>query len=329
MSSSPVNIPLGPVPPISSTPADPTMSWQTPTPNRAGSGNTAQNTTSHGLSSSTTNTTSNLTSPATAAASQTSRRLLWQKMRRASVRIAKCAFAIIGSIIAYISLRAAMWSAVKDYRDDCRSQNQTYGHVSGACAKALRAGLSSPLGLSLFLSEPKSDQHRYPPRDIVEHQETVGEVHTVVKWVLSILAIFILLCIDEIYGPNSSSLGSYTPGGHNYPPEGNNCLWILRRVTARMILALSVILIWLARLLRRRATWTVILVFLVGLVVPVNLLAQVLLTTLTILMRMVTLFILVAPVIVVVLVCLVILVVALTGSWLERRLLPRLWFHAV
>ncbi|KIW92126.1 uncharacterized protein Z519_07110 [Cladophialophora bantiana CBS 173.52] len=206
---------------------------------------------------------------------------------------------------------------------------QTYGHVSGACAKALRAVLSSPPGLSLFLSEPRADQHHYPPRDIMEHQETVGKVYTIVTWVLSILAVFILLYIDEIYGPNSSYLGSYTSGGHGYPPEGSNCLCILRKVTARMILAILVIFIWLARLLRRRATWTVILVFLLILVIPVNPLAQVTLTTLTILWSMVTLLILVIPVIVVILLCLMILVIPLIGAWLERRLLPRLWHHGI
>ncbi|EXJ57455.1 hypothetical protein A1O7_07803 [Cladophialophora yegresii CBS 114405] len=67
--------------------------------------------------------------------------------------------------MAYLALSTAMWSSAKDYRDDCRSQNETNGHVSQSCVEVLRAALSPPMGLGMFISKPEADDRSINKRD--------------------------------------------------------------------------------------------------------------------------------------------------------------------
>lgn len=54
---------------------------------------------------------------------QPNARLPWRKVRHVPVLLAKLLFAIACAIVTYLAFDLAMWSAAKDYRDDCRSQD--------------------------------------------------------------------------------------------------------------------------------------------------------------------------------------------------------------
>ncbi|EXJ80444.1 hypothetical protein A1O1_08589 [Capronia coronata CBS 617.96] len=47
-------------------------------------------------------------------------------------------------VATYIALNVALWTSVKDFRDDCRSQNTTLGVLTQTCRTALRKPLSPP-----------------------------------------------------------------------------------------------------------------------------------------------------------------------------------------
>jgi hypothetical protein len=54
----------------------------------------------------------------------------WKTLKRWLNYIVNTLLAIAGIIAAYIALSLAIWTSIKDYRDDCRSQNVSSGRAA-------------------------------------------------------------------------------------------------------------------------------------------------------------------------------------------------------
>lgn len=50
-------------------------------------------------------------------------RSMWKTCRGWLVLLARATLAILGTVVVLMTLQLALWTAVKDFRDDCRSQN--------------------------------------------------------------------------------------------------------------------------------------------------------------------------------------------------------------
>ncbi|KIV84120.1 hypothetical protein PV11_06092 [Exophiala sideris] len=68
------------------------------------------------------------------------------------VLLAKLVAGGLGIVAAWMALYLALWTSVKDFRDDCRSQNSTVGTMSEACRSILSKSLSAPPFSPKFLT---------------------------------------------------------------------------------------------------------------------------------------------------------------------------------
>ena len=50
----------------------------------------------------------------------------WPILKSWSTWVAKILLAIAGIFATYVALSVAIWTSIKDYRDDCRSQNVSW-----------------------------------------------------------------------------------------------------------------------------------------------------------------------------------------------------------
>ncbi|KAJ9610563.1 hypothetical protein H2200_005340 [Cladophialophora chaetospira] len=96
--------------------------------------------------------------------------LLW----KVAVLSIKCIFAIGAMIVAVLALYQSLWSSAKDYRDDCRSVNETYGYTSSDCATVLKESLRRPWGLDIFVSKPEGENRRFR-RDEFRQDPTITD----------------------------------------------------------------------------------------------------------------------------------------------------------
>lgn len=110
----------------------------------------------------------------------------WTKCYRALKLSCAAAIAILGMTAAYWTLMVTWWTAEKDFRDDCRSQNATIGPISAACLKALQSDLQAPPIPSYFLDK-RSEENSYinitnlAPRFGPGHQWN-GIIEIIIDW---------------------------------------------------------------------------------------------------------------------------------------------------
>nr|KAK5445720.1 hypothetical protein LTR18_003639 [Exophiala xenobiotica] len=74
------------------------------------------------------------------------------------IPLAKAALGVatlVAAITAIISLRLSLWTAKKDFRDDCRSQNSTLGFLDQSCRNALAKPLSPPPFMNEHIAKSK------------------------------------------------------------------------------------------------------------------------------------------------------------------------------
>ncbi|KAK4937679.1 hypothetical protein LTR10_021753 [Elasticomyces elasticus] len=95
-----------------------------------------------------TSTTSNATNPSRLSVVSS----VWTICTPWMVLLAKLVAGGLGIVAAWMALYLALWTSVKDFRDDCRSQNSTVGIVSEACRSVLSKSLSAPPFSPKFLT---------------------------------------------------------------------------------------------------------------------------------------------------------------------------------